>query len=140
VTTAGKAERRVFLENAEVPALVIGALRGDRVALRRILGARRGGRVGVALGAAALLLAAPLHAVPLLIAAHLAAAVAIGALTRPVSGVSAREAMRLASWPALPLLLAVAPLQLLWASALPALLAIAGASLALWSGLRRGLD
>ena len=47
--------RRVFLAPNEVPGLMLGALLGESVAFRRILGARRAGRIGLALVASAYL-------------------------------------------------------------------------------------
>ena len=46
---SARAPRRVFVERREIPGLVIGTARGDAAACRRVLGARRGGRIGFAL-------------------------------------------------------------------------------------------
>ena len=133
--------RRVFVEPAEIPRLLAGVLRGRPAALRRVLGARRAGRIGAcgALGAA--LLAAPWPAVPALAALHGALALAVGWVTRDSAALTAREVLRLSTWPAAPLL-ALAALARLYApaSAVPALLAILCANALLWRAVRRGLD
>jgi hypothetical protein len=133
-------ERRVFVEAREVPGLVRGALRGDAVALRRILGARRAGRIGVFAGVVSLALAAPRDAWLALAVVHVAIALAVGAATRPRARLGAREALRVSLWPAFPLVALAAPLRLLWPdSPVPALLAIVLASALLWRGLARGI-
>jgi hypothetical protein len=43
------APRRTFIQLRELPGLLIGCALGRPVALRRVLGARRGGRVGAAI-------------------------------------------------------------------------------------------
>ncbi len=134
-------ERRVFVEAHEVPGLVFGALRGDAVALRRILGARRGGRIGVIAGLIALGLAAPPRAWPALAAAHIALALGVWAATRGRTGLGVRELLRLSLWPAFPLVVLVAPLRLAWPDgAVPALGALALAGGLLLRALARGLD
>jgi hypothetical protein len=45
------APRRSFIELRELPDLLLGAALGREVALRRVLGARKGGRIGAALAA-----------------------------------------------------------------------------------------
>lgn len=132
------APRRVYLEWREVPGLYAGALRGEPVALRRILGARKGGRIGFALGGLALLAACPPDALAPLAALHVALGLSVGALTRGATGLGAREALRLSLWPAAPLLLLAAAFRPL-GSVAPALAALSCGQLLLWRGLRRGL-
>ncbi len=130
--------RRVFLQNREIPALLAGVTRGDAVAMRRVLGARRAGRVGVALGLAGLLLTVPLAGMPWLVGGQLLLGVPGGALGRPP--LSWLEYERLSLWLAGAALLAVAPLRPFLPEVLP--LAIGGALAAhlwLWRCLRRGL-
>jgi len=52
------APRRSFIQAHELPGLLLGAGLGRPVALRRVLGARRGGRIGVMIAGALALLAA----------------------------------------------------------------------------------
>lgn len=66
----GAGPRRNFIEIRELPALLVGAALGRAAALRRVLGARRGGRIGAALAALLAALASP---------DALAAAAAVGA-------------------------------------------------------------
>jgi hypothetical protein len=133
-------ERRVFVEAHEVPGLVLGALRGDPVAFRRILGARRGGRIGTAGAALGLALAAPPRAWPALAAAHVAIALLVGAVTRARTRLGIREVLRVSFWTAFPLLLLATPLRLLLAdSPWPALCAVALAGALTWRALARGL-
>lgn len=132
--------RRVFVEPAEIPRLCAGVLRGERSALRRVLGARRAGRIGAVAGLAALLLAAPWPAAPALAALHCALALAVGWLTRASAELSAREVLRLSTWPVAPLLLLAALVRPLAPQpALPALLAILCANALLWRAVRHGL-
>jgi hypothetical protein len=133
--------RRVFVEPAEVPGLCAGVLRAERAALRRVLGARRAGRIGAFAGLAALLLAAPWPGAAALAALHGALALGVGWVTRGSAALSAREVLRLSTWPAAPLLLLAALVRLLAPhSAVPALLAILCANALLWRAVRRGLD
>ena len=130
--------RRVFLQNHEIPTLLAGVAQGDAVAMRRVLGARRGGRVGVALGLTGLLLAVPLAAMPWLVGGQLLMGVAGGAVARP--RLSWLEYERLSLWLAGAALIAVAPLRPFLPEVLP--LAAGGALAAhlwLWRSLRRGL-
>jgi hypothetical protein len=134
-------ERRVFVEANEAPALVLGALRGDPVALRRILGARRGGRIGVVAGALALAIAAPPRAWLALGAAHMAVALGVWAATRQRTGLAVREVLRVSLWPAFPLVALAATLRLVWPDAAwPALAAILAAGALVFRALSRGLD
>ena len=96
-------ERRAFLVPREVPALVSGMLIGRAASLRRVQGARKGGRYGVGLAAATALLAFPWSWLVAALAAHLvltaASYAAIAArFTRSGSPVSAYQYLRLASW------------------------------------------
>jgi hypothetical protein len=132
--------RRTFLERGEIPGLVLGALRGEATALRRILGARRAGRIGVACEAIALLVAAPWPAAIALAGLHAAIAASLSPLTRGAAGVSARESLRLAPWTAFPLLAVAAALRPAFPdSAAAAGIAVLVGSLLLWRGLARGL-
>lgn len=131
--------RRVFLRKEEIPALFAGVLRGDPVAMRRILGARRAGRVGVALAAAGVLAWLP-EATPVALAiAQVVIAWPGAALSRPP--LSWLEYQRLSLWPAGAALLVSAPLRALPGVGAPvAVLLWLGAHLWLWRALRRGLD
>jgi hypothetical protein len=133
--------RRVFVEPAEIPRLCAGVLRGERAALRRVLGARRAGRIGALAALASLLLAAPWSAAPALAALHGALALGVGWVTRGTAALLAREVLRLSTWPVAPLLL-LAALARPFAprSALAALLAILCANALLWRAVRHGLD
>lgn len=131
--------RRVFLHAHEMPVLLVGLVRGEPVALRRALGARRAGRVGVLLGVMGLLLAVPPEAAPWLIAGQLALGFPGAAVSRPP--LSWLEYQRLSLWLAGAALIAAAPLRLLPAAALPLItLSWLAAHLWLWRHLRRGLD
>lgn len=132
--------RRVFLEWGEVPRAAWGALRGEAVALRRILGARKAGRIGVGIALVALLLAAPLDAVVPLAAGHLLVALGVWGVLGRGPGLRPREVLRLSLWPVAPLLLAAAALRgFSDGSPVPAAAAIALASALLARGLSRGL-
>ena len=129
----------MFLEWHEVPGLAVGALRGDAVALRRIVGARRAARIGALLSAVGLLAAAPLATFVPLALGHLLVALGAWGATQNRSGARPREALRLSLWcVALPLIVAV-PLRLFWPdSALPATAAILVGNAFLWRALGRG--
>ena len=131
--------RRVFLRAAEVPALIAGVLRGDAVAMRRVLGARKAGRVAVALGVVGLLFAVPWPAAAWLIGVQVVLGFAGGRVGKPALGWLAYQ--RLLLWLAGPLLIAAALLRLLWPdeAAVTALVAVVGANLWLARNLRRGL-
>lgn len=97
-TPAGGA-RRVFLSRREIAGLVIGTARGDAVACRRVLGARRGGRVGFALALGGLALAAPDARSALLAALlHVSLGLLVGLGARRHTGHTTREVQRLALW------------------------------------------
>lgn len=94
-----KRPRRVFLEAHEIPALILGTARGEPAAGRRVLGARRGGRIGVGLALGALALAAPTAGAALgATALHVALALALGLANRRRRSHTTREVQRLAVW------------------------------------------
>jgi ABC-type dipeptide/oligopeptide/nickel transport system permease subunit len=91
--------RRVFVERREIPGLVLGTARGDAVACRRVLGARRGGRIGFTLASAGLALSAPSLRTALLAALlHVSLGLLVGIGARVRSGHRTREVQRLAVW------------------------------------------
>ncbi len=134
--------RRVFLAPREVPGLLVGALRGDPVALRRILGARRAGRTGLALALAALALAAPsLGAALLALALHLFLALYVVIPRRGSIPLTVFQELLLSLWMVAPLFVALASLRIIWpSSALPVIAAVLLGHTLVWRGLRRGLD
>ena len=71
--------RRVFISAGEVPHLLTGAVLGRPVALRRLLGARRAGRYGLAATLICALAALPADLLPLALITHVAAS-ALGML------------------------------------------------------------
>jgi hypothetical protein len=97
-TPAGGA-RRVFLERREIAGLVIGTARGDAVACRRVLGARRGGRIGFTLAMGGLMIAAPsVHSGVLAALLHVGLGLLAGLGARARTGHRTREVQRLALW------------------------------------------
>ncbi len=130
--------RRVFLSPREIPGLLAGVLRGDATAQRRVLGARKGGRFGVVLGLAALVLVSPgWLAGAALAALHVALTLGVG-FASGRSPVRAHQRLRLSLWAGTPPLLLAAPLRLAWPeSVLPALLGLIAAQLILDRSLRR---
>jgi hypothetical protein len=91
--------RRVFVERREIAGLVLGTARGDAVACRRVLGARRGGRIGFALALAGLALAAPsLRGALLAALVHVVLGLLVGLRARAKSFQTTREVQRLALW------------------------------------------
>ncbi len=134
--------RRLFLTPREVPGLLVGAVRGDPVSLRRILGARRAGRTGLALALTALALAAPSLAVALIaLALHLSLALYVVIPRRGAIELTALQELLLSLWTVAPLLVALASLRLIWpGSPLPALIAVPMGHLLVWRGLRGGLE
>lgn len=114
-------------------------LRGEPAALRRLLGARRAGRWGIAMAGGALLAAAPWRALPLLLVLDLALSVLAAGLGSAGALLASRQHQRLVLWFIAPLATAALPLRMLWpASALPAALAVLAAHGWLWAILRRG--
>jgi hypothetical protein len=123
-----------------VPGLLRGVPLGKPVALRRVLGARRAGRVGFYVAVALLALAAPsVGAAALGVAAYFALG-ALGALRLRAQGVGPYWSLRLLLWevPA-PLLLAALVRLAGVRSAWPLLLAALGSYLLLERGARSGL-
>jgi hypothetical protein len=103
---AGESEarepRRAFLETHEVPALVVGVALAEPAACRRVLGARRGGRIGFVLACAALAAAAPSARFALAMAAlHVVLTLGAGLAGRRHRSHATREVQRLALWTAL---------------------------------------
>jgi hypothetical protein len=99
MANAAPRARRVFVEGHELVGLVIGTARGDAVACRRVLGARRGGRLGFGLALLGLGLAAPGVRVALAAAAlHVVLGLGVGLFARRRSGHRTREVQRLALW------------------------------------------
>jgi hypothetical protein len=91
--------RRAFLELHEIPGLWRGTAVADAAAVRRVLGARRGGRVGFALALTALWLAAPsLSAALVLVIAHVSLGLVLGLANRRRGGHTTREVQRIALW------------------------------------------
>jgi len=138
--------RRVFLQRGEIAGLLRGALLGHATSLRRILGARRAGRIGstLALGAAALAIPPADLAWPLL--AHLVLSILGPRYATPSAGIGARQYQRIALWALAATLALSLPhrlmLQLgvgLEGGAVP-VLAVLCAHLALWNGLREDLS
>ncbi len=134
--------RRLFLAPREVPGLLVGAVRGDHVALRRILGARRAGRTGLALALAALALAVPSLTVALIASAlHLSLALYVVIPRRGAIELTAFQELLLSLWTVAPLFVALASLRVIWpGSPLPALIAVPMGHLLVWRGLRGGLE
>ncbi len=133
--------RRLFLMPREIPSLVLGALRGDPVALRRILGARRAGRTGLALALIALALAVPTPAAALLVVVlHLFLALYV-VIPRPGSlPLTVFQELLLSLWTAAPAMAVLASLRLVWPESwLPALAAVLLGHLLVMRGLRGGL-
>ncbi len=132
--------RRVFLRSREVPGLLVGVLLADAVSQRRVLGARRGGRVGAVLGLAALWVASPgWSAAAGLAVLHIAITLGLGLADRATS-IRAYQRLRLSLWAGVSPLLLASTLRLVWPdSVLPALLGLVVAQLILYRGLRRGL-
>jgi hypothetical protein len=129
--------RRVFLEWAEVPGLVLGVARGDASACRRVLGARRGGRVGVLLALAALALAAPSRRAALAAAVlHVGFGLVVGLWNRRTGGHTTKQVQRLALWTALtPAGVAALARPLAAGSALPLAAAVLAGQALLWRAL-----
>ncbi|MFQ5699901.1 MAG: hypothetical protein ACE5IL_16685 [Myxococcota bacterium] len=102
--------RRSFVQAHEIPGLLVGALRGRPEALRRILGARRGGRYGALLLLAAALVATPPHQIPWLAGLWIALAVGSWRLQRP-RDLGLRQVLRASQWTAAPLVALATPLR-----------------------------
>ena len=133
--------RRNFLEYREVPRLLWGAGLGDAPALRRLLGARKGGRIGSVISVGLLTIAAPSFEAALVGAAAFLALGGVAAVRhREVQGLNLRQCLRLLLWTVPgPLALAGAAHLAGIESVVPLLLAAAFGYLLLDGGLRAGL-
>ena len=133
--------RRTFIEAREIPGLVAAALAGRASGLRRVLGARRGGRYGALLLLAAALLAAPASRLPALAVAYFAFGAALWLGQRREPHLRLREVLRAGLWTAVPLVALAIPLRFVWpASGLPALTALGLGYLLLARSLALGLE
>jgi len=134
--------RRSFIVKREVPHLLAGGLRGDPVALRRILGARRTGRWGLGLAALALALVAPSAATAGIVAALHLGIGASGFMLRGKSlGLELRPALLLSLWIVAPLwALGSLGRLLLPGSLLPAVAASLLAEWLVWRGVQAGIE
>jgi hypothetical protein len=130
--------RRVFVELHELPALVIGTALGAPAACRRVLGARRAGRIGVLLALFALAFAARSWAAALLaVVLQMALSLALGLFNRGSGGHTTREVQRLAVWTAVTPLCVAALTRLAWGASDSLLyLAVAAGQLLLLRALR----
>jgi hypothetical protein len=140
-TTARRAaSRRSFIEWREVPGLLVHAALGRDVALRRVIGARRGGRIGAILAAVPAWLAATDLAAALAGLGAYAGFAALTAAGHRRSGLGGYRALRLLLWtlPG-PLLAAAATRGLGSSSRLLLPLAVGVGWALLERGLRRGL-
>ena len=94
-----RAPRRAFLEAYEIPALVLGVARAEPAACRRVLGARRGGRIGLCAALLALAVAAPsLRFAVEMAALHVVLTLLSGLAVRRHRSHTTREVQRLALW------------------------------------------
>lgn len=94
-----RSPRRVFVERHEIPGLLVGTARGSAEACRRVLGARRGGRIGFALAIAGLALAAPGPREALLaVLVHVLLGLLVGFFAHRHGLQTTREVQRLALW------------------------------------------
>ncbi len=132
--------RRVFLRANEVPGLLLGVGRADPVAQRRVLGARRGGRIGLALGLVALALAVPDWTTAAGLALlHLASTLGLG-FVGGRTPLGELQRLRLSLWTGAPPLLLAAAFRLIWPESLaPGLAGLVVGQLLLYRALRRGL-
>ncbi len=101
----------MFLRTSELPGLLIGVPRGDPVALRRVMGARRAGRVALLLGLAGLALGAPLELWLALAAGQIVIAWPGARISRP--RLSWLEYQRVSLWLGGSALIALAPVRAL---------------------------
>ena len=124
----------------EIPGRLLGALRGDPVTFRRILGARRGGRVGLALFGLGVLAAFPLGWALPGGALQIATVAALRAWPRGGPDLTLRERLRLSLWTTGPVLLVCGLPAALWpGSVLPGLSGLAIGQAILIRGLTTGL-
>jgi hypothetical protein len=135
------APRRVFIRLGEVPRLIASASLGDAPALRRVLGARHGGRIGVVLCGVLASLATPTSsALAVGIAAYLALSIVASVRYRDAEGLGRLQCLRLMLWTLpVPLVLAIVARLLGAPGALPVLIAAILGYLLLDGGLRMGL-
>ena len=131
--------RRSFIAAGEIPGLLQGALRGDPVSLRRLLGARRGGRWGLLMLAVGLLLALPTPgSIFPLLALHLALALYVVIPRIDLAKLELRQELVLSLWTVAPLLVVLAPLHWIWPlGAWPAATAVLLGHLLVWRGAQR---
>ncbi len=135
-----EAVRRTFLTPREVPGCLVGALRGDPVSLRRILGGRRSGRIGAALLAVGLLAAFPLLYLPVGLGIYLGLAALLPGWRSATPHLRFDERLRLTAWTTGPVLLAFALLR--WFSPgglVPGLIGLVLGQALVLRGLRSGL-
>jgi hypothetical protein len=132
--------RRFFLVSREVPHLLIGATLGDPVALRRILGGRRAGRIGLVIFAVGLFCAFPPGGIAVGLLAQVAMAWILGSQPRSAPPLRYAERLRLSLWTTTPPLVVALPLRLLFASSVvPGLVAVLFGHALLLRGLTTGL-
>lgn len=105
-----RAIRRVFIVVPEIPGLLRGAIFADPVSIRRILGARRGGRFGALLALAALAPHVAAGTGAPTIGAHLALSLLGWSIQRGTLG--PRQYQRVVLWMLAPALAVTAPLAL----------------------------
>lgn len=137
-TGSARTPRRVFVVAAEIPGLLVGACRGEPVALRRVLGARRSGRIGILLCGAALGAAAAPRDWWIVVAAHASLSALTWSLFARSVGLRPRAQQRLLLWLLIPALLCAAALRLIFgASWLWPVAAVAAAHAVLVRHLQR---
>jgi len=133
--------RRVFISAGEVPRLMTGAVLGRPVALRRLLGARRAGRYGVAATVISAVAALPADLLPLALITHAAMSALGMLLANSETGLGVMQYQRLSLWVLAPVLAGLATLRLFdEAAPLTSCTAIGFAHLLLWRGMRGGLE
>ncbi len=133
-------ERRAFLVLGEIPRRVWGALRGDPVTLRRILGGRRAGRIGTCLWLAGLVCAFPSWSLGIGAVAHLVGVALFRGWPADAPPLSYSDRLRLSLWTTGPVLIACLALRGFWpGSPGPGLAGIIAGQLLLMNGLRKGL-
>jgi len=104
-TARAPATRRFFLSPAEIPGLLFGVLRGEPVALRRIVGARGAGRFGVTGALLGALAAVPTTWLPHLIGLHVALSIGVWLVARARSSIEWAQVERITLWMLTPVLL-----------------------------------
>ncbi len=133
--------RRVFVEVREVPGLVAGALKGEPAAVRRILGARRAGRIGLGLFGIGLVLGLPTGPWTLIGGAlQLGSAFALRPWPRSAPRLTWIERTRLSLWTTGPILVLCGAFAIvLPGNPLPGLVGMAAGQVLLIRGIRDGL-